>query len=196
MPLSLKVIPKTSFVAAPWKNGGGVTHEAIRSPAQGDAFQWRLSLAEIDTDGPFSNFTGYQRFMALIKGEGVALEFADGESVELRELGAAIRFDGGRSPFCRLLRGPCTDLNFMIQASLRCRCEIETLRQERLLELAENQTLLIFSLQESLTLQVAGLDSTIHPWDLAIASGAAARIGIKKGFAERNALVFFAVINH
>jgi len=41
-----------------WKNGGGTTREILRVPAEPTAFDWRLSLATIDSPGPFSAFEG------------------------------------------------------------------------------------------------------------------------------------------
>ena len=35
---SLQIVRKSSFAAAPWKNGGGITYEAIRVPAGGESF--------------------------------------------------------------------------------------------------------------------------------------------------------------
>ena len=74
----LQVIRRSSFTATPWKNGGGITHEAIRVPATGDPFRWRISVAHIDASGPFSDFAGYNRKMMLLKGAGIELRFADG----------------------------------------------------------------------------------------------------------------------
>ena len=51
----------------PWKNGGGVTSELARSP-QADEFDWRLSVAEVATDGPFSQFPGIDRLLVLLSG--------------------------------------------------------------------------------------------------------------------------------
>jgi environmental stress-induced protein Ves len=41
----------------PWKNGGGVTRELLAWPGGGD-WQVRISVAEIEADGPFSSFPG------------------------------------------------------------------------------------------------------------------------------------------
>ncbi|MEO8526020.1 MAG: HutD family protein [Caldimonas sp.] len=46
--------------AQPWRNGGGVTRELLAWPGVGD---WcvRVSIADIEADGPFSTFSGVQR---------------------------------------------------------------------------------------------------------------------------------------
>jgi environmental stress-induced protein Ves len=38
MGLGLSIIPRASFAPLPWKNGGGMTYEAIRLPPVGDPF--------------------------------------------------------------------------------------------------------------------------------------------------------------
>ena len=96
---------------APWRNGGGVTRELLRWPAD-DGWRLRISVADIHTDGPFSVFAGVQRWLTLLRGEGVELTFADHRQT-LRPGDAPLPFDGGEAPGCRLLDGPVRDLNLM-----------------------------------------------------------------------------------
>lgn len=97
----------------PWKNGGGQTRELLRRPAAGD-WQLRLSLADIDADGPFSAFPGVMRWFVVLQGEGVALRLIDGERL-LRPGDAPLCFDGAQAPGCRLLGGATRDLNLMLR---------------------------------------------------------------------------------
>ena len=66
----------------------------MRVPANGDPFRWRVSVARIDVSGPFSDFTGYERKMVLLKGGGVELRFANGTVRALRAVGEMAEFDG------------------------------------------------------------------------------------------------------
>src|ERR1700683_2412718 len=116
---SIKVIRRSSFKTTPWKNGGGIPHEAIRVPPTGDAFLWRVSVAQIDASGPFSDFAGYDRKMVLLRGRGIALEFGDGQRCALRNPADSVDFDGAMPARCELLDGPCMDLNLMVAKSLR-----------------------------------------------------------------------------
>jgi len=61
----------------------------IRVPATGDPFLWRVSIAQIDASGPFSNFTGYSRKMVLLRGAGLRLKFAAGPDRHLHDIGDA-----------------------------------------------------------------------------------------------------------
>ena len=69
----------------PWKNGGGLTHEIAVHPSGAGmaAFEWRVSVAEVAQDGPFSRFPGVDRTLVLLAGNGVRLE-GTGDPLDLR----------------------------------------------------------------------------------------------------------------
>jgi environmental stress-induced protein Ves len=165
----LKIIRRSSFTALPWKNGGGTTHEAIRVPPTGDAFLWRVSVAQIDSSGPFSDFAGYDRNMVLLRGRGIALEFGGGRQCVLRSVGDSVEFDGGVPTRCELLDGACMDLNLMVSKSLRTAARIERLSEPKLVAAGQGETTLIFGILEPLSLESSAGDyARLEPWDLAI----------------------------
>lgn len=97
----------------PWKNGGGVTRELARVPSAGE-FDWRLSVADVATDGPFSAFEGIDRILVLLSGAGMDLHFVDDRHVErLRPVRDVKSFPGEASVHATLVDGPTTDLNLM-----------------------------------------------------------------------------------
>lgn len=97
----------------PWRNGGGVTRELLAWPNRDD-WRFRISVADIEADGPFSRFPGVQRWFAVLQGGGVALTIDGAE--HLRRCGdAPLRFSGESAATCRLLRGPSRDLNLMLR---------------------------------------------------------------------------------
>jgi len=97
------------FVA--WRNGGGRTRELLAWPS---AVEWtlRVSVAEIEADGPFSAFEGIERCFAVLDGAGVVLSLPRGE-VRLHRGDPALAFPGEAAPLCRLIGGPTRDLNLM-----------------------------------------------------------------------------------
>jgi environmental stress-induced protein Ves len=97
--------------AQPWRNGGGVTRELLAWPQLAD-WQLRVSVAEIERDGPFSPFEGVDRWFAVVEGAGVELALASGTRA-LRPGDPPLHFAGESAPACRLLQGPTRDLNFM-----------------------------------------------------------------------------------
>lgn len=175
MTAGIKIIRRSSFTAVPWKNGGGITHEAIRVPPSGDSFLWRVSVAQIDSSGPFSDFTGYQRKMVLLRGQGIALEFGGGQRSVLRGVGDWLEFDGATPPRGELLDGPCMDLNLMACNSLRITAGVERVNGPLQVAAAPGETTLIFGIRDPWCLD--GTESLrLEPWDLAILEGCSAQL--------------------
>jgi environmental stress-induced protein Ves len=173
----LQIIRKSSFTAAPWKNGGGITHEAIRVPAGGDSFRWRLSVAHIEAPGPFSEFAAHNRKMVLLKGAGIELHFADGVQKTLRRVGELAEFDGAMGTRCELLGGPCVDLNLMVVKSESAAVRVERFIESFAVRAARNETTLVFPIDRKISLQItAGKTATLEPWDLAVLSQCAGRV--------------------
>jgi len=96
----------------PWRNGGGVTYEIASSPADPDLahFDWRVSIAEVEADGPFSSFPGIDRTIVLIDGEWMALT-VDGRRHRFG-IHEPFSFDGGSQTQCEVARRS-RDLNVM-----------------------------------------------------------------------------------
>jgi environmental stress-induced protein Ves len=197
VPTALTIIRQSSFTAVPWKNGGGITREAMRVPPGGDPFLWRLSVAHIDSSGPFSDFAGYSRSMVLLRGAGLTLKFGNGEQRDLRRTGDSVEFDGAMPTHCDLLQGPCVDLNFMVSKSLRADARVVRVDQSPT-ALAAPQSALIFSVEAPLLLQGdAGQPVRLEPWDLAVFSqGTVGLSRIEPEPASLPSAVFFATISH
>ena len=64
-----RVVRSDEVRAEPWPNGGGVTRELARA-----ADSWRISLADVDRDGPFSRFPGKARLLTVVDGPVLGLE--------------------------------------------------------------------------------------------------------------------------
>lgn len=111
----MRILRAADRVATPWKNGGGVTREiAAWPPGAGlDAFDWRISLADVAADGPFSAFPGVDRVLTVIAGDGLVLEI-EGRPVRL-EPSAPLAFPGEAAVAARLTAGPIRDLNVMVR---------------------------------------------------------------------------------
>jgi environmental stress-induced protein Ves len=70
-----------------------------------------VSLAEIENDGPFSDFTGYDRTIVPLAGRGFRLSGGDAAPIVLAQNFVPHRFDGGWSPLCELIDRPVQALN-------------------------------------------------------------------------------------
>jgi len=111
--VNVTLIPATEYRRERWKNGLGWTREVLRWPLEAEDWDWRISIAEVDKGGPFSSFPGVERELVLLKGEGMRLNFEDGEVVELEPPHGRIRFAGERALEAELLGGPTHDYNLM-----------------------------------------------------------------------------------
>ena len=70
-----RVIRNEDLVRVPWKNGGGTTAEVAAFP-EGSGFEtfgWRISMADVASDGPFSLFPGIDRTLIVVEGDGIEL---------------------------------------------------------------------------------------------------------------------------
>jgi environmental stress-induced protein Ves len=114
------VIPANEYRRERWRNGLGWTREIHAQAATGKPgdWAWRLSIAEIEHDAPFSAFPGVERELVLLSGNGLRLRFVDGEVRELHPPHDKLRFAGERAVTGELLDGPTQDFNLMWRRDL------------------------------------------------------------------------------
>ena len=118
---TLTLLRGAALVAAPWKNGGGVTREVAAFP-QGaglDAFVWRVSIADVAQAGPFSRFAGIDRTLVLLSGAGMLLdekvETSTTNTLALTQPLDLAQFAGEAQIDARLVDGATRDFNLMVR---------------------------------------------------------------------------------
>ena len=113
----MQIFTELDFKIMPWKNGGGVTTElfCLNDPTHSSVL-FRLSIARVEYDGPFSNFLGIDRTLLLLKGKGFNLESINSNTV-IEFNSAPFNFKGEDSVKCTLIDGPCVDFNVMTARS-------------------------------------------------------------------------------
>ncbi|MBG9387261.1 HutD/Ves family protein [Caenimonas aquaedulcis] len=102
-----------SIPPTPWRNGGGTTRELVVFPVR-EHWHWRMSVATIAQDGPFSVFEGVERWFAVLSGDGVRLSMG-GNTHALRPDSPPLSFDGGVATQSELVGGPTEDFNLMVR---------------------------------------------------------------------------------
>ncbi len=112
--MTWRLIPLIDIPPTPWKNGGGVTRELIAWP-DASAWVWRISVAEVASNGPFSHFEGVRRWLAILRGVGVRLSFSE-RTLELTTGAEPVEFGGTDAVECALIRGAVRDLNLMVKS--------------------------------------------------------------------------------
>lgn len=106
-------LTSADYERQPWRNGGGTTIELVRDD-ENERWRWRLSVADVDRSGPFSDFTGYRRTIMLLEGRGMTLSFDRAPPVVLDRRYRSFAFDGGIRTDCTLLAGPIRDMNLIV----------------------------------------------------------------------------------
>lgn len=109
-------IPFAAQRVMPWKNGGGSTREVAIAPSASApaGFTWRVSVASVAADGPFSAFPGVDRSLWLLRGNGMVLDVA-GREVRLERAWQRFDFAGETPIHARLIDGGNEDLNVMVE---------------------------------------------------------------------------------
>ncbi|MCS0504509.1 HutD/Ves family protein [Ancylobacter mangrovi] len=115
----MRLLRAGDHIVMPWKNGAGATTQIAIAPpgASLDGFDWRVSMAGVVEDGPFSTFPGIDRTLAVLEGEGIVLEVEGAPPRRLTGEGEPAVFPGDVPTRAALIGGPITDLNVMSRRS-------------------------------------------------------------------------------
>lgn len=114
-----KIYSPQSFQTLPWRNGLGSTVELLaETPNKNEAFSWRLSIASVANDGPFSDFSGYDRTLLLLEGSGITLNKPNGIFKVLNSSLDYANFKGEDLIDATLHNGPIKDFNIMTLRSI------------------------------------------------------------------------------
>ena len=122
-----RILPASGYQRMRWKNGAGWTSEILKVHGSDDRdtndWDWRLSIAEIEADAPFSAFPGVERELVLLSGNGLRLNFDDASVHELLPPHDRFRFAGERVAFGELIDGATRDFNLMWKRD-RCNAQL------------------------------------------------------------------------
>jgi environmental stress-induced protein Ves len=109
-----RILRGSDYQRMPWKNGGGTTTEIWKAASPSGEMLWRLSIADVASDGPFSEFAGVDRWIMVISGKGMELTIDGMCTQRLDRPFEPLFFPGDAKTDCRLIDGPIRDFNFMI----------------------------------------------------------------------------------
>ena len=155
-----KIYSPQSFQTLPWRNGLGSTVELLaETPNKNEAFSWRLSIASVANDGPFSDFSGYDRTLILLEGPGITLNKPNGIFKVLNSSLDYANFKGEDLIDATLHNGPIKDFNVMTLRSI-CTSSVTAIDEtsESLLNINADK-LLVYSIKP-VNIKI-GLESSI-----------------------------------
>ncbi|HEY8565159.1 MAG TPA: HutD family protein [Beijerinckiaceae bacterium] len=115
----MKRLDPALYRSTPWKNGGGTTVDiagAMRpgfDPGGWDGLVWRLGRTRIEVPGPFSDLSGCDRILTVIKGSGLRLRPAEAPVIDVTRAFAPVRFPGEWRIVSELEAGPVGVLNLI-----------------------------------------------------------------------------------
>ncbi len=156
-----KIYSPKDFQTLPWRNGLGSTLELMSESLKGqEVFSWRLSIASVANDGPFSDFSGYDRTLLLLEGAGITLNNPNGSSMELNSQLDCAHFKGEDLINASLHDGPIKDFNVMTLRSI-CTSNVTAINEksEPLLQI-NAEKLLVYSIKP-IKIQI-GLEPSIN----------------------------------
>ena len=97
----------------PWANGRGTSYEITSDRIESGEWTWRLAMAPVNEDGPFSRIECVNRSLAVVEGAGMLL------SVDRKKLQClpmqVVRFRGDAITEATLTDGPIMDINLMVR---------------------------------------------------------------------------------
>ena len=102
----------------PWTNGRGTSYEVVRGG--GDDWSWRVAIAPVMEDGPFSSLPGVDRWLAVIDDAPIVLAIDGAECVAHR--GEVVAFAGESQVTAHLPGGPTRDCGLMVRRGAATGC--------------------------------------------------------------------------
>jgi hypothetical protein len=170
---AVRLIRAGDCKTTPWKNGGGSTTEIAVSPAGAslEAFDWRVSMARVASDGPFSDFPGIDRTLAVVKGGGLVLTIGDDAAVTLSCGVGPVSFSGDTPTSACLTAGEIVDLNVMTRRA-RFRHRLLRIDQPTSCDFGGDDIAIVLSLDGTATVNCGRDSVTLACGDAALISRA------------------------
>ncbi|MGO1120470.1 HutD/Ves family protein [Rhodovibrionaceae bacterium A322] len=165
----MQLIKFENYQRMAWRNGGGQTAEIASDrvpPLSTDdpaAFDWRVSLAEVGRDGPYSDFSGYTRILTLVSGGGTLLTDPQGQRLRIDQLYSPQTFSGDLAYDGQLLAGPIRNFNLIYRPDrLQARVARLDLTDSLLLpEKRPSESQLLFAAQTDKAITLDGPDQKL-----------------------------------
>ena len=143
-----RILTKIDFKQMPWKNGRGSTTEIYRWDRDGHLI-FRVSSAMVSDNGPFSDFSGYDRTLVNLGPGAMTLQHDVGNRIELQPFGVT-HFDGGVKTEGAVTQ-PCRDLNvFCANGVLSASTFVRQLPKPEFVPIPPTTGLLIYVIEGSL----------------------------------------------
>lgn len=109
----MRIQRSSEHTPMPWANGRGTSFEIASDRNEAGEWSWRLAMAPVNEDGPFSRIECVNRSLAVVEGAGMLL------SVDRKKLQClpmqVVQFRGDAITEATLTDGPIMDINLMVR---------------------------------------------------------------------------------
>jgi len=168
----------------PWRNGGGTTTEILVEPEGVDVakerFHYRVSIAEVASDGPFSRFDGYDRHIMLLSGAGMTLDCGRHGRIDLVTPFEPQAFSGDWEVHGALVAGAVRDFNVIVdRARASSSLAVRVLAEREGLTLAPATASVVHVISGALDQAVEG-DTLVADASIELVARAPARVAIAR----------------
>lgn len=163
--IHLLPLPAASRRIEPWANGLGYTAVVLREPDDGN-WQVRISIAQVESDGPFSELPDTQRLLVPLDAP-MELRFPDGRTQHASRFGL-LRFAGSPAPFGLLPEGATRDFNLMLRGGARGELFARTLVDSMVLPPEAGARWLVYLHRGGASVSLGGTSLDLAPEDAAL----------------------------
>ena len=168
----MRVVRYAELAEIPWSNGLGVTREIIRdSESAGSAtFDWRISIARLDGDAPFSPLPGIDRSLMALGPDGISLVVGDGDPQYLA-LHEVLRFRGEDEVRPVGVTRPNYDLNLMTRRDMASgNLSLLTVTDEATVSAAAGETAVAVLLDGAVRVEIDRQQHSLQHLDAVVAT--------------------------
>jgi environmental stress-induced protein Ves/uncharacterized cupin superfamily protein len=182
--LPIRHLTPDDYRVMPWRNGLGTTTELAIGPEgaglEGGRFLYRVSIADVASDGPFSRFPGYDRHIMLLVGEGMTVDGGAHGRIALEAPFVAHSFDGDWDVTGTLGAGPVRDLNLIVDRErASSSLEVRVLERAEPLACEPGDICIVHVLEGDLATAAAG-DTLVVPRSFTLVPRGTARVAVAR----------------
>ena len=149
-----------------WKNDKGETLEVAIQPVSAtlDNFDWRISIALLEATAEFSQFSGVDRTLTIISGDGIVLRIGN-DFHRLDQNASPLRFAGDCPANAELIAGNSADLNVMTRRGAADHF-VRHLTVDETAVGAVNEVVAVFAVTDVMVSMPSELPLSLAPWDM------------------------------
>lgn len=161
----IQVLKREDYREMPWKNGQGSTIELARDTGEDlQQFLWRISMADVSQDGPFSFFPNRQRLLCILDGEGMILHFPQTGQHERLTQHSVYAFSGEVAIQSELINGPIRDFNLIYSAEhFHARMQKYSATQQGLSFCSSAHVILIYNHTATVSIEIDQCNYLLQP---------------------------------